>query len=391
MDLVKLIEMGERMGLKGTNLQAFANEREKQALEREERAQRREEEKIKLQMVWEKEKMMLQLETAEKEAEIKKKTDKRQLNILKAKAKLSGKEEAEPDKSTGVKALRPKLPKFDEEKDDTDAFLERFERFASSQGWPEKIWAVSLSPLLTGKGLQLYSSMPSDQANNYEELKKAILKRYQLTEEGFRLKFREEKPQKSETVFQFMSRLRLFKRWTEMAQAGNTFESLEDLLIREQFTQSCSTDKALFLKERAPKSVAEMTKPAEQYLEAHAGNKMCTRPLTNMRSHKGPPSVGPSPPTAGFRPFVRGSPQLPHRLAEMPKKVEVTKNLSRVWQNGESCSRVQRYSTKKKAAALSIQSGLERGNQWRRPLGAMSRNWRERENNERENKIRGEH
>ena len=164
--------------------------------------------------------------------------------------------------------------------------------------------------------------MPSDQANDYEDLKKAILKRYQLTEEGFRLKFREGKPEKGETVFQLMARLRrFFKRWTEMAQAGNTFESLEDLLIREQFTQSCSTDMALFLKERAPESVAEMTKLAEQYLEAHGGNIMCTRPLTNMRPHRGPPSVRPSPPTAGFRPFVRGSPQPLPRLAEMPKKV----------------------------------------------------------------------
>ena len=201
MDLEKLIEIGERMGLKGTFLQAFVNEREKQALEREERAQRREEEKIKLQMVWEKAKMMLQLETAEKGAEIKKEADERQLNILKANAELSGKEKAEADKSTEVKALCLKLPKFDEEKDDMDAFLERFERFAGSQGWPEEIWAVSLSPLLTGKGLQVYSSRPSDQANDYEELKKAILKRYQLTEEGFRLKFREGKPEKGETVF----------------------------------------------------------------------------------------------------------------------------------------------------------------------------------------------
>ena len=120
----------------------------------------------------------------EKKAEIKKEADERQLNILKAKAELSGKEKAESNKSTGVKALRPKLPKFDEEKDDMDAFLERFERFASNQGWPEGIWAVSLSPLLTGKGLQVYSSMPSDQASDYEKLKKAILKRYQLTEEG---------------------------------------------------------------------------------------------------------------------------------------------------------------------------------------------------------------
>ena len=115
-----------------------------------------------------------------------------------------------------------------------------------------------------------------------------------------------------------------------MAQASNTFKSLVDLLIREQFTQSCSTDMALFLKERAPKSVAKMTKLAKQYLEAHGGNIMSTKPLTNMRPHRGPRSVRPSPPTAGFRPFVRGSSQPPPRLAEMPKKVEVTNKICHV-------------------------------------------------------------
>ena len=36
-----MIEMGERMGLEGTDLQAFVKEREKQALEREEREKKR--------------------------------------------------------------------------------------------------------------------------------------------------------------------------------------------------------------------------------------------------------------------------------------------------------------------------------------------------------------
>ena len=84
---------------------------------------------------------------------------------------------------------------------------------------------------------------------------------------------------------------------------------------------------ALSLKERAPKSVAEMTKLVEQYMEVHRGNIMRTRPLMNMRPHRGLPGVGPSPPTAGSKPFVRGSTQLPPRLAEMPKKVEVTNRI----------------------------------------------------------------
>ena len=212
----KLIEMGERMDLKGTLCNKLLSVKKELKGEKKRRSSYK----------WcGRKKMMLQLETAEKGAEIKKEADKRHVNILKAEAELNGKEKAEADKSTGVKALRPKLPKFDEGKDDMDAFLERFERLASSQGWPEEIWAVSLSPLLTGKGLQVYSSMPSNQANDYEELKKAILKRYQLTEEGFRLKFREGIPEKGETVFQFMARMRKFSkgglRWLRQAILSN--------------------------------------------------------------------------------------------------------------------------------------------------------------------------
>ena len=78
----------------------------------------------------------------------------------------------------GSKSLRPKLPKFEEQKNDMDAYIERFERFARSQGWREDTWAVSLSALLTGKGLEVYTSMPPEQAGDYPALKKAVLKRY---------------------------------------------------------------------------------------------------------------------------------------------------------------------------------------------------------------------
>ena len=176
----------------------------------------------------------------------------------------------------GSKSLRPKLPKFEEQKDDMDAYIERFAR---SQGWREDTWAVSLSSLLTGKGLEVYTSMPPEQADDYPALKKAVLKHYQLTEKGFRLKFRVSKPEQGETVFQFMARLvRYFSRWAEMAEVDGTFESLVGLIIREQFIQTCSPELALFLKERMLKSRAEVTKYAEQYIEAHGGSIASRRP-----------------------------------------------------------------------------------------------------------------
>ena len=88
-----------------------------------------------------------------------------------------------------VRSPLPKLPKFDEQKDDIDAFLERFERFATMQGWPETTWSISLSPLLTGKGLLVYSSLSVAEAGVYETLKRSLLRRYEMNEDGFRGNF----------------------------------------------------------------------------------------------------------------------------------------------------------------------------------------------------------
>ena len=139
-----------------------------------------------------------------------------ELEMMKLKLASGVPVDIKPEKSSSL-GLRPKIPKFEEEKDDMDAYIERFERFAKSQKWQEETWAISLSSLLTGKGLVVYTSMPMDQALDYKALKTALLKRYNLTEEGFRTKFRESKPDQGETVFQFVARLdRYFCRWTEM-------------------------------------------------------------------------------------------------------------------------------------------------------------------------------
>ena len=264
----KWITLGERLGFEGEELQNFVLKREQEVLEREERASKRQ---------MEKEEMARQYQ--EEEAERNRIHEIEKLKMQTAIEQI--KKETEHDKTEigahleigdGSRSLRPKLPKF-EEKDDMDAFLERFEKFAIAQKWPQEQWAISLSPLLTGNGLQVYSSMSADTVNDYMALKKALLKRYELTAEGFRTKFRDCKPEKGETAFQFVARItRYLDRWTEMSEVNETFDDLKDLLVREQFIQSCAPSMAVFLKERAPKNVQELTQFAEQYIEAHGGN-----------------------------------------------------------------------------------------------------------------------
>ena len=88
-----------------------------------------------------------------------------------------------------------------------DAYLKRFERFATSAEWPKKEWATNLSALLQGKALDVYSRLFSTEALDYDKLCEALLKHYQLTEEGFRQKFRTSKQESGETAGQFAVRL----------------------------------------------------------------------------------------------------------------------------------------------------------------------------------------
>ena len=60
-------------------------------------------------------------------------------------------------------------------------------------------------PSLRGKALEVYSRLPVSEALNYRSLKQALLKRFQLTEEGFHSKFRTSKPDAAESPSQFFA------------------------------------------------------------------------------------------------------------------------------------------------------------------------------------------
>ena len=313
----KWLERGERLGFTGTDLQDFVKEQEQAYFDREERALRRAQERedflksqdeererkraFSVQAELEHQKALADIKQKEilLQRDIQREAEEREIEKLKLQMQIKELGVDSPPTSVdfGVKGLRPKLPKFDENKDDMDAFLERFERFAVSQSWPEEQWAVSLSPLLTGKGLQVYSSMPATEANDFKGLKTALLKRYQLTEDGFRNKFRTSKPESGETVFQFVARLsRYFKRWVDLTEVAQNYNALSDLLIREQFIGTCSESMRLFLRERVPKSVEEMTKLAEQFMEAHGGSITMTKRQQNTDRPPSRPVLQPARP-----------------------------------------------------------------------------------------------
>ncbi|KAJ8049333.1 hypothetical protein HOLleu_02033 [Holothuria leucospilota] len=66
-----------------------------------------------------------------------------------------------------------KVPAFVEGKGQYGRFLLRFERYASTQNWDVRVWAVNLRTLLTGKGLLVYYGLSDSDFSNYAKLEDA--------------------------------------------------------------------------------------------------------------------------------------------------------------------------------------------------------------------------
>ncbi|KAJ8036669.1 Protein NYNRIN [Holothuria leucospilota] len=265
-EIEQLRSIGEKLGLEKGELRQFVEDErarlkaerdEERRLRREEREKKAEEEEKRI----EGEKELLQL----------KQQQEKELIEMKLKlAQVSGTQGA--DTSHIKKVPTPKLPPFDEEKDDMDAYINRFERYATVQGWKRDTeWAIGLGALLKGKALIEYSRLTPAEAADYDKVKKAALEAYHLTARGFRRRFKDSRPTQGETGLKFANRITTYlKRWLEASKVSN-FDALFDLLLREQFLEACGRDLRIFLKERDPDSIKVMVEHADHYIIAHGG------------------------------------------------------------------------------------------------------------------------
>ena len=187
------------------------------------------------------------------------------------------KTELEKQKSEKLAHARdPKLPYFEESKDKMDSYLSRFEKYATANKWDKNVWAAYLSALLKGRALDVYDRLSTEDAADYDKLKDALLKNFEMTERGFRKKFRYSRPERSETFIQFSSRLCSYlNKWLTMAKVEKSFEAVCDFMARDQFLEACSRELFVHLKPKAFENLDAMAKEADLFAEALGGVFSC--------------------------------------------------------------------------------------------------------------------
>jgi len=129
----------------------------------------------------------------------------------------------------------------------------------------------------------VYSRLTETEARSYSKLKTALLRKYQLTVEGFRKQFYAARRGKDETASQFVCRIEGYlDRWVQLAEIEQSFDGLRDLIAREQFLSVCDEHLAIYLRERSPKELSDVVKLADTYLDARVQRDVRDRRDSNL-------------------------------------------------------------------------------------------------------------
>ena len=172
---------------------------------------------------------------------------------------------------------QPKLQRLSES-DDVEHFLTTFERLAQAYEWPPDMWVLNLAPLLTGKAQSAYASMDMDKAREYQSVKEAILKRYDIHEETYRQRFRKAVKKDEESYAELGVRLTdMFNKWTGADKETRTKKEICEVIIMEQLTECMPTGLRIWLKERKPKTIEQVGELADDYISARKSAKEVPR------------------------------------------------------------------------------------------------------------------
>src|SRR6218665_1217211 len=222
----KWIKVANDLGLGGDELKMFVKERQEEAKLEKARADEAEREARKMEFEEKK-------QIAEREAESRKIAAEQEMKKLEIEAR---KQEMESQQIIRLKEMEfhlaqeqgnaerqniigqgdsrsdhrgniidVQMPTHDQS-EDLHCYLNRFELTCNPLKISKDLWVLALIKSLKGQALEVHERMKAEDAQDYEKLKVELLKRFRLTEGGYRKKFKGAVREKDETAMQFGER-----------------------------------------------------------------------------------------------------------------------------------------------------------------------------------------
>ena len=160
------------------------------------------------------------------------------------------------------------VPPFQEK--EVDKYFAHFEKVADSLNWPKESWVLLLQSVLEVKAQEIYGSLSVEQSSNYEHVKEAILKAYELVPEAYRQKFRNNLKYDSKTHVEFArEKENLFNRWCHSKEIGQDFKKLKQMVLLEEFKDKVRPDIRSHLDEQKVEELEKAAVMADDYALTH--------------------------------------------------------------------------------------------------------------------------
>lgn len=130
--------------------------------------------------------------------------------------------------------LSKSMPKFDTKSCDIILYLSLFEKQVQRFKIEDKDWVSSLLSLMPPDIVELIARIPDEKFEDYQYVKDVLLKRFQLSAEGFRQKFVQHQRSAEKTWKDFVYEVtNYFEGWLDGLNVKD-FKGLKDLIITDQ-------------------------------------------------------------------------------------------------------------------------------------------------------------
>ncbi|XP_065195252.1 uncharacterized protein LOC135826576 [Sycon ciliatum] len=177
----------------------------------------------------------------------------------------------------------PKLQPL-EDTDDAEAWFLTAERLLIGYGVPPDRRALAIVPHLKGKARSAYNNLPVGDSKDFVLIRTAVLARFRLDAEEYRLKFRSiNLSSPGETYMELHHRQRdLFEKWiTHAVASGGTIDVpfVTDQIVREQLLSTLPAEVRRHVQEQPRVSATDTAKLADAFARAQADLSRTAPPL----------------------------------------------------------------------------------------------------------------
>ncbi len=153
---------------------------------------------------------------------------------------------------------------------EVDTYFTVFERIASTLKWPRNVWPLLLQCKLIGKAQEVCSALTLEQSLDYDAMKNAVLRAYELVPEAYRQKFRSLVKTPRQTFVEFArDKANLFEKWCA-ANKVDTFEQLKELILLEEFKNSLAEKIVVYLNEQKVSSLSDVAVFSDEFVLTHS-------------------------------------------------------------------------------------------------------------------------